>query len=256
MNIKIINEVPNPAISLIIPVYMEEKILQDILSHYNRDLLKKYNTEIIISDGGSSDSTVNIAENFADKIIIHTEQRRQTIAEGRNAGASIADGEVFVFINGDTYPENPDEFLKFIYNWSIGQSQFNDCGALATRVYVSKSDELFSDVLFYNIFNTYVRLLNVIGIGMCRGECQIVRKDIFKSINGYNAKLAAGEDFDLFNRIIKIAKTKYTSAITVIESPRRFRQQGYLKVLWSWTKNGVKVLFTGKAEDEIWTTVR
>lgn len=256
MSINIINEIPNPAISLIIPVYMEEKILQDILSHYNRDLLKKYNAEIIISDGGSTDSTVSIAENFADKIIVHTEQRRQTIAEGRNAGASIATGNVFVFINGDSYPENPEEFLKFIYNWSIGKSKYNDCGALATRVYVSKADEIFSDIIFYNIFNTYVWLLNVVGIGMCRGECQIVHKDIFKSINGYNSKLAAGEDFDLFNRIIKIAKTKYTSDITVIESPRRFRQQGYLKVLWSWTKNGVKVLLTGKAEDEEWTAVR
>lgn len=256
MSIKIINEIPNPAISLIIPVYMEEKILKDILNHYNRDLLIKYNTEIIISDGGSSDTTVSIAENYADKIIVHTEQRRQTIAEGRNAGANIAAGNVFVFINGDTYPENPEEFLKFIYSWSIGKSRFKDCGALATRVYVSKSDEIFSDILFYNIFNTYVRLLNIVGIGMCRGECQIVRKDVFKSINGYNSKLAAGEDFDLFNRIIKIAKTKYTSDITVIESPRRFRQQGYLKVLWSWTKNGVKVLLTGKAEDEEWTAVR
>lgn len=256
MSIKIINELPDPAISLIIPVYMEEKILKEILNHYNRDLLKKYKAEIIVSDGGSSDSTVSIAERFADKLIVHTEQRRQTIAEGRNAGASIATGNVFVFINGDTYPANPEEFLKLIYNWSIGKSKYNHYGALATRVYVSQSDERFSDILFYNIFNTYVRLLNIIGIGMCRGECQIVRKDIFKSINGYNSKLAAGEDFDLFNRIIKIAKTTYTSDITVIESPRRFRQQGYLRVLWSWTKNGVKVLLTGKAEDEEWTAIR
>ena len=256
MRIQVLHKISAPAISLIIPVYMEEKILASILDHYNRDLLNKYKVELIISDGGSRDNTVAIAEKYADKIAVHTEDRRQTIAEGRNAGASIATGEVFVFINGDTYPENTEEFLELIYNWAVNKSEYNKYSALATRVYVAPSEEKLSDVVFYNLFNTYVRFLNVIRLGMCRGECQIVRNEVFKRVNGYNSNLAAGEDFDLFNRIAKIARTKYISDITVIESPRRFRQQGYLKVLWSWTKNGVKVLLTGRAEDEEWTAVR
>ena len=51
--------------------------------------------EIIISDGGSTDSTIIIAEKYADHIAKHEDvTHRQTIAEGRNNGAAIASGEI------------------------------------------------------------------------------------------------------------------------------------------------------------------
>ena len=256
MSVKVINQVSNPTISLIVPAYMEEKILDSILKTYKRELLAKYNAELIVSDGGSTDQTVAIAEQYADIIAVHTEKRRQTIAEGRNAGAELATGKALVFINGDTYPENAAEFLDFIAKWADGKSKYSNYGALATRVYVSADDKTMGDVVFYNLFNTYVNILNKIGLGMCRGECQIVRNEVFRSVSGYNPALAAGEDFDLFTRIAKIAKTRYVSDITVIESPRRFRQQGYFRVLFQWARNGFAVLLKGKASDSEWTAIR
>jgi glycosyltransferase involved in cell wall biosynthesis len=254
-NIGIVDK--KPLISLVVPVYMEEKILDQALDSYPKSLRDKYSVELIVSDGGSTDRTLEIADSKADKVARHLEDRRQTIAEGRNAGANLASGDVLVFINGDCRPENPELFLKTIYDWAVGaNSKYSKSGALASRVYVPKDEEIFGDKIFYNSFNAYVRFLNIIGLGMCRGECQIAKTALFKKIGGYNSKLAAGEDFDLFNRLAKITKTTYVSEITVLESPRRFRKYGYAKVLWQWTKNGVKVLFKGEASDSEWETVR
>ncbi|MFA6570546.1 MAG: glycosyltransferase, partial [Bacteroidota bacterium] len=110
-NTSILSSVPdnvssgvNPKISVIIPVLQEEKILEKTLQAYTQELREKYSLEIIISDGGSTDRTIEIAEKYADKIVLHEKKEKQTIAEGRNNGARKAVGNVLVFINGDTIP--------------------------------------------------------------------------------------------------------------------------------------------------------
>ncbi len=243
-------------ISLIIPVYMEEKILEDILQVYTKEICKKYSVEIIVSDGASTDKTCEIAKKYADILAVHNQERRQTIAEGRNSGGFLGSGDVLVFLNGDTYPEEPEKFFKFIYNWAENQTKYSKYSALACRVYVPKEYEILSDMIFYRVFNRYVKLLNLIGIGMGRGECQIVKREVFHKVIGYNPGLTAGEDFDLYKRISKIGKIGYTAEITVLESPRRFRKYGYLKVLLEWTKNALSVMIKGRASSSEWEAVR
>ncbi len=72
------------SLSLIIPTLNEEKVIGKMLSQFPPHFCEKYNIEIIVSDGGSSDNTVEIATQYAHKVITHTESRRQTISEGRN----------------------------------------------------------------------------------------------------------------------------------------------------------------------------
>lgn len=244
-----------PEISIIVPTYFEEKMLDNILSHYTQAILNKYNAELIVSDGGSTDKTLEIAKKYTSKIAVHTSPGRQTIAEGRNAGAAVAEGNILAFINGDTFPEDLEALLSEITNWDEGKI-FSKSGALATRVYVAREELIFSDKIFYNCFNSYVDFLNIIGVGMCRGECQIVKTKYFRQVGGYNPKLAAGEDFDLFRRLAKVTKTTYTNKITVIESPRRFRSEGYSKVLWQWTKNALSVMLRNDAADKEWKVIR
>ena len=243
-------------ISLIIPVYHEEKILNRILSKYTKDILDKYSVELIISDGGSTDNTCEIARQYTDKIAIHKDQRRQTISEGRNCGAVLAEGDIFVFINGDTYPQDVDYFFGFIRDWADHKTDYSDYSALACKVWVEEKEQLLKDRIFYTLHNHYVRLLNKIGVGMGRGECQIMKADIFKKIGGYNNSLAAGEDFDLYKRISKVGKIGFADELTVFESPRRFRKYGYIKVLWQWTVNSLAVMFKGRSSSQEWEAVR
>ena len=92
--------------------------------------------------------------------------------------------------------------------------------------------------------------------GMGRGECQIIKRSTFLNVNGYNEKIVAGEDFDLYRRIAKFGRIKFLDEFVVFESPRRFRQEGYASTLTKWFLNSVSVLLLGKSYSKEWKPIR
>ena len=61
-------------ISLIIPTLNEEAVLGRTLEHLRA--LTAFPHEVIVSDGGSSDGTIRIAERWADKIVTYRGEGR------------------------------------------------------------------------------------------------------------------------------------------------------------------------------------
>lgn len=241
--------------SIIIPVLQEEKILEKHLKIL-KEFQSKYKFEIIVSDGGSTDETVAIARKYADKVVVHSNERRQTIAEGRNMGAVNANTNILVFLNGDSIPVNCDIFFRTVNDFAQKNGKYGRYGALACKVSSFPEEELLKDRVFYAIHNNYVAFLNLIGLGMGRGECQIIRKEVFDAVGGFNDKIVAGEDFDLFRRITKISKIKYDPKISVHESPRRFRKYGYIRTIAFWLINSLSVWWFGKSFSDEWEAIR
>ncbi len=245
---------PHSAISVIVPTRNEGKLLRGCLEQFTKNLIQRLRIEIIVSDGGSTDATLTIAWEHTNLIATHENVlHRQTIAEGRNHGAAIASGHILVFLNADTRIPNIDAFFHHIIHRLDSDPQLV---ALAVKVQVMPDERKFSDILFHGFFNQYVHILNILGMGMGRGECQIVRRNAFDVIHGYNESLAAGEDFDLYKRLHSLGRIKYDSKLLVYESPRRYRKFGYLKVYSDWVKNGLSVLFKKKSVSDVWEEVR
>lgn len=239
--------------SVIIPTLNEEKLLPNLLKQLaDLNIKKKYDYEIIVSDGGSIDHTIDIALEYADIVKVHVESCRQNIAAGRNYGASFANGDVLIFINGDIIIPRLDNFFNFLNTKFLNSNYL----AMTCKVKVFPEEEILSDKLFHFFYNSYFRLLNNVGIGMGRGECQVIRKNIFQHVSGYNEKLAAGEDFDIFRNIRKQGKVLYTMDVCVYESPRRFRKLGYKAVTLSWLRNGFSVFLKNKSISKEWEQVR
>ena len=234
----------------------EEKLLEGTLSVYSRELRERYNAELVVSDGGSTDATIEIAERHADTIIQHKEERRQTIAEGRHQGALAAQGHVLVFINGDTVPADVERFFDTVTAFAKREGPYARGSALACPVHVGPHESKPLDAVFHSLQNGYTRLLNVFRLGAGRGECQIVRREVYDLVGGYRVDLAAGEDFDLFARIGLKARVRFASEVLVYESPRRFRKFGYLRILYWWSLNALSVLFTGHSSSDEWEAVR
>ena len=239
--------------SIIIPVLNEEILLPGLLDQLNDPILKKrYDYEIIVSDGGSRDNSIAIAIKIADIVKFQNKIIMQNIAQGRNEGAKLAQGDIFIFLNGDIHLPSAAEFFSFIDTVFYNSKYL----AMTCVVKVFPEEEIISDRLFHWGYNTYFKLLNKFGVGMGRGECQVVRKSIFKKVNGNNENMAAGEDFDLFRRIKKHGDILFTNKISVYESPRRYRKLGYVGVSWSWAKNGLSVLFKNRSISKEWEQVR
>lgn len=242
-----------PVISVIIPTKNEEKLLERCLMQFTPELRRAFAMEIIVSDGGSSDDTLGIATAYADLIATHESPHRQTIAEGRNRGAALARADLLVFLNADTFIWNVEEFFeRLITRFAVDSG----LSAVATRVEVLPEERKWSDRIFHAYFNRYVRAANALGLGMGRGECQIVRRKAFLALRGYNPAMAAGEDFDLYRRLRSIGSVRFDHKLLVYESPRRYRRYGYARVYFDWIRNGFAVLLKHRSSDQVWEEVR
>lgn len=107
---------PNTLISIIIPSYNEERDLRDVLNC----ILQGENVEIIISDGGSHDTTPDIAREYCARnenvryvtgknpisflhfcgISFYAGGRSRS--QCQNIGALAAKGEILLFLHADT----------------------------------------------------------------------------------------------------------------------------------------------------------
>ncbi len=239
--------------SIIIPTYNEEKLIGNLLAGLSEEEIKnKFDYEIVVSDGGSKDGTREIAKKYADKFVEHSGNRRQLISEGRNKGAQISTGEVLIFINADIRIPNLELLFETIEKKFIPSNYV----AMTCSVKVFPEEEIFADKIFLGFYNRYFSFLNFIGLGMGRGECQIVRRKDFFDLNGYDEKMAAGEDFDLFKRLRKKGKILFVQSYTVYESPRRYRKYGHVKVFFTWLANALSVIFLKKSASSQWEDIR
>lgn len=211
-------------ISIIIPTLNEEKIIEKTLKS-----LREYqgDYEIIVSDGKSTDKTIEIAKKYTDRIVIYKDAIRQTIGKGRNDGASIAIGEYLVFIDADVYIKNPNIFfeksLKFF-------AQNRNCIAITTYIKVFPECETTSDkIIWWCLNSSYIFLNNIIGIGGASGEFQMIRTEAFRKVKGFNEFLIGGEDHELFRRLTQIGKTHFEKNLTVYHTGRRGHKLGWPK---------------------------
>lgn len=83
-----------PTVSVVIPVYNEEKVIADCLSSLSRQSYKPL--EVILVDDGSTDNTLKKISNF--KLL---RQKHRGPGPARNLGASKARGEILVFVDAD-----------------------------------------------------------------------------------------------------------------------------------------------------------
>lgn len=243
-----------PEFSIIIPTLNEEKLLHGLFDNLKRlTSLTEHSVEIIVADGGSTDETLSIALKYADKIVNAKFDEVNNIASGRNAGAKTAAGDFLLFCNADILFDNVNSVIDQIWREFETKSRLI---AIAAWVDTFPEEEKTIDRIFHRFYNHYFKFLNTLSLGMGRGECIIVKKEFFEKAGYFNFALPAGEDFELFNRLIKLGKVEYSKNIRVFESPRRFRKSGYLRVTALWTFNALSIMLRKKTVSSEWKPVR
>ena len=88
-------------LSIILPVYNAEKYLEKCLKSILDQSFSDF--EVILINDGSSDSSQNICETFAnkDKRIVYINQINQGVAMARNVGLKTAKGTYIGFVDAD-----------------------------------------------------------------------------------------------------------------------------------------------------------
>ena len=118
----------NIKVSIIVPVYNVEKYLRQCLDSLINQTLQEI--EIICVDDGSTDNSSNILSDYAQKdsrIIVHR-QENQGLANARNAGLKLANGEYIGFLDSDDFVDI--DFFEKLY-----QAASSDNADIARALY-------------------------------------------------------------------------------------------------------------------------
>lgn len=105
-------------VSVIVPVYNAEKDLRPCLESLVAQTLK--GTEIVIINDGSTDGSLLIAEEYAEKyewVTVYS-TKNMGVSHARNYGAAMSHGDFLAFVDADDYVE-PD-YCKAMYEKAVG----------------------------------------------------------------------------------------------------------------------------------------
>jgi rSAM/selenodomain-associated transferase 2 len=172
--------------------------------------------EVVIVDGGSRDNTLTIAYEVTDTVIISKKGR----ALQMNSGASIASGEVLLFLHADTLL--PDDVSRII---SDACADENFWGRFDVRL----SNERFVFRLIEYMMNLRSSLTSIV----TGDQAIFVERKLFDRVGGF-PEIALMEDIEISRRLKKVAKPVRLKQ-KVITSSRRWETNGvFATVLLMW----------------------
>jgi poly-beta-1,6-N-acetyl-D-glucosamine synthase len=112
-----------PFISVVIPVYNEELVIERRINNIFESSYPKEKLEIIIVDSGSKDKTRNIIkEKFSKEVILLREEQRKGKAHAINLAIKKSRGEIIIITDGPTL-YNRDTIIQLVdslKNSSVG----------------------------------------------------------------------------------------------------------------------------------------
>ena len=194
------------SVSIIIPVLNEADRIGDLLKHLPD------NIETIVVDGGSTDSTVEIAASQADQIISSEKGR----ARQMNAGAAVASGEILLFLHADSFL--PRNFLYHLQKFYVLDKAW---GRFDVRIENEK-----------RVFRIIEAMMNLRSrmTGICTGDQAIfMKRSVFNRVGGF-AIIPLMEDIEISKRLKKISKPFCINNPT-LTSARRWLKGGILPTI-------------------------
>jgi len=222
-------------ISFIITTKNEEKYIRNTLLSIKIQE-NRINKEIIVVDALSTDKTVEIAKNYASKILI----KKSNIPEGKNIGAFNSTGDILVFVNADVVLEK--DWLKKMLE-AINEEQ-----VIAVCGLIKPMEKSLKARIFVTLWNLLIQVLFMLRFPHTSGETTLaVKRDFFFKVGGFNNNLASFEDVDIGLRLSKLGKIKLVKNMFTSASLRRFEKEGYIKWSLIWLIIGIYYIFTKKS---------
>ena len=184
-------------ISIITIVYNNENkirnTIESVLSQQNIDL------EYIIIDGASTDNTLNIIQEYIDRITIIVSEKDNGIYDAMNKGISRATGDIIGILNSDDiyYDENVLNIVTHNFKYK-------------------HVDVIYGDILYVDYENTNKVIRNWVSkpyfenffdyANVPPHPSTFVRNSVYKLAGNYNSTYHNASDYDFLFRILKINK--------------------------------------------------
>lgn len=220
-------------VSVIIPAYNESAWIEKSIKSFKAQ--NYHSLEVIVVDNSADNgATRQVAEKFADKVIVFNGPIGA--CKARNEGAKIAAGEVLIFSDADTFLEEIciRKMADIVGENTIGTVLGEDI------------EGSFQGKIFFAFKNLIHRLRIYDGVAAGTFFCH---KNIFEKAGGFNEGLKIAEFADFIKRAKKAgAEYKLLANCCAATSMRRYEKKGYIKTIIFWIKWRIASLF-GKGKN-------
>jgi glycosyltransferase involved in cell wall biosynthesis len=213
----------DPRFSFVIPALNEAHYVADTLNSIHRATVgydEQPAYEIIVVDDCSTERTAAIARRHGARVI---QLRKRNIAAVRNAGASVARGELLVFVDADTQVSEAviretTSAMKTGCTWGTALATPSDKCPLWSR----------PGLAAFNLY--YVRWRQC-----AYGFFFFINRQVFRQVHGFPEDTCEGEDMALSKRLAARYGRPTVLRSRVATSARKAWQFGFryhLKMLW------------------------
>jgi len=197
---------------IVIPILNEEQILTKEVQYYQT---LKHKAKVIFVDGGSTDRTVAIAQEYGEVISCATGRAIQ-----KNRGAQETKTEHLLFLHVDALIDDHalDHIDQILKNGSIG-------GCLTMHI----QDNGLMFRIYEKIVNFRARVFGIID-----GDLgTFVRRDIFDQLGGFDL-LPVMEDLLFAKKLCKIGPISVLPEPIYVSS-RKWRERGFVRTFCDYT---------------------
>jgi glycosyltransferase involved in cell wall biosynthesis len=180
-------------ISVIIPCYNQARFLGEAIESVLAQTVRDF--EILVVNDGSTDDTAAIAGHYGVRCIF---QRNQGPSAARNQALDLVTGRFVVFLDAD------DRLLPHAFETGLRAfSEHPDCAFVAGRCIIFGPDGPLTDLRYDPVVERdhYRCLLKNNFIWM--PAVAMFRAVTLRSVGGFTPALTAGEDYDLYLRLVR-----------------------------------------------------
>ena len=203
-----------PFFSVIIPLYNKENHILQTLNHVLEQSFSDF--EIVIVDDGSTDNSLQLAENVKDRRIKIFRQQNQGAAAARNTAMKNASGQYFCFLDADDdwKPNHLAQLFETIKKFPVA-------GMYCARYQTKVSEHRVLKINFKDLPNGLTGYVKnffenslVYRVALTSAVC--IPKRVFEEIGGFDEAISSGQDLDCWIRIALKNKVVITKEATVV----------------------------------------
>ncbi|HFE37032.1 MAG TPA: glycosyltransferase, partial [Gammaproteobacteria bacterium] len=232
------------SVSVVIPLYNDAETIECCLTSVLSQSIEG-ELDVVVVDDGSTDIGPELARKFPINLV---QQKNTGPAAARNAGASIANGELLIFLDADCIVGD---------GWAAAMIEpFAEKDVVAAMGAIeSQENGLVPSLIQIEIEERYRRLSQRRYVDFFAPVVVAFRRDYFLSLGGFRVDFRYNEDVELAYRI-----NSRNDAIVFVSSPRaahlhpsRWRDYFLMKYWRGVWRMRLYRLYPKKAANDDWT---
>ena len=212
-----------PSVSVVIPTLNEAPRIGALLDALAAQTFGG-ELEIIVVDGGSTDSTARVVGDFPDVFWL---QSARGVSKQRNLGAQKATGKLLIFLDADDVP--PPRFVE-----NVARAHRKLPFAVACPWFVAHDGNFLTKAIYLG-FNVGF-WLGQSTVRMGSGVCLIAPRALFAKCGGFDEAMHLGEDVKLIHQLCPRYGLHRQLLVPLGTSGRRFEHQGAARLLWFYAR--------------------